>query len=374
VFPRYCSVRQILTGLQAGFISNKQRGTARGTVARYALCIGAVAALLAGCSGAQLPIGTPDAVSQTRAIATHANRGASWMLPEAKMQDLLYVSSSTATGGYQVTVFSYPGGRQVGMLSVSGANGLCSDKAGNVYIVEDPDVVEYAHGGTYPIATFDDLLFPTNGCAVDPTTGDLAVAGGNYPENAKVAIFTRPKSPPAVYSWGPDITFAWCSYDAQGNLFTNGRNFRQGESGLVELSKGSSRLQTINVQNGSIHGGGAIQWDGTYLALVKVHGGLKKSRPATIYQLQISGQSGTIVNAVQLNGSLGSEVGFENSVQVWIEKNTIVSPRTTGGNRAGLWQYPAGGNPFRGNARVNYPIYGLTVSDYVARHSRAQRR
>jgi hypothetical protein len=145
-----------------------------GTVARYALCIGAVAALLAGCSGAQLPIRTPDAVSQTRAVATTGNRGRSWMLPEAKMQDLLYVSSSTATGAYQVSVFSYPGGRQVGTLSVSAANGLCSDKVGNVYIVEDPDVVEYAHGGTYPIATFDDLLFPTNGCAVDPTTGDLA--------------------------------------------------------------------------------------------------------------------------------------------------------------------------------------------------------
>lgn len=102
----------------------------------------------------------------------------------ARSEDLLYISSVAPTGGYYVRVFSYPGGRRVGTLSVSAANGLCSDKAGNVYVVEDPDVVEYAHGGTNPIATFDDLLFPTNGCAVDLTTGDPAVAGGNYPENA----------------------------------------------------------------------------------------------------------------------------------------------------------------------------------------------
>jgi hypothetical protein len=41
-------------------------------------------ALLAACGGSQLPIGAPGAMpqSQTSAIATHANRGGSWMLPE----------------------------------------------------------------------------------------------------------------------------------------------------------------------------------------------------------------------------------------------------------------------------------------------------
>jgi hypothetical protein len=43
-----------------------------------------VAALLAGCGGSQPPIDAPGAMAQTSAIATHADRGKSWMLPEAK--------------------------------------------------------------------------------------------------------------------------------------------------------------------------------------------------------------------------------------------------------------------------------------------------
>jgi hypothetical protein len=343
---------------------------------RYALSICAAAAFLAGCGGSQPPIGTPGAMPQSHALATTGNRGASWMLPGAKMQDLLYVSSYSPTEGVHVTVFSYPGGRRVGTLSVRAASGLCSDKAGNVYIVEEPDIVEYAHGGTNPIATFDDAYNGPNGCAVDPTTGDLAVGGGCFPSTAfcaNVAIFTDRNSPPAVYVDYNYILFSWCTYDNQGNLFANGRNFHHGESGLVELSKGSSTLKTITVQNGNIHGGGAIQWDGTHLALARIHGG-NKPEPATIYQLQISGQSGTVVNTIQLNGSRASQlVDFDYTLEFWITNHTIVSPRTTGGDRAGLWQYPGGGNPFRGNARVNAPIYGITVSNYVSRARRAQR-
>ena len=46
-----------------------------------ALSICAVAALLAGCSGSQPPIGATGAMPQTSAVATHADRGKSWMLP-----------------------------------------------------------------------------------------------------------------------------------------------------------------------------------------------------------------------------------------------------------------------------------------------------
>jgi hypothetical protein len=39
--------------------------------------------MLAGCGGSQTPIGALGAMPQRRAIATHAERGKSWMLPEA---------------------------------------------------------------------------------------------------------------------------------------------------------------------------------------------------------------------------------------------------------------------------------------------------
>ena len=62
---------------------------------RYALTSCVAAAMLTGCGGSQPPIGAPGAMPQTSAIATHADRGKSWMLPEAKSQDLLYVSRNS---------------------------------------------------------------------------------------------------------------------------------------------------------------------------------------------------------------------------------------------------------------------------------------
>jgi len=46
-----------------------------------ALSISIASALLAACGGSQQPIGTPGAMPQSRAIATRAERGGSWMLP-----------------------------------------------------------------------------------------------------------------------------------------------------------------------------------------------------------------------------------------------------------------------------------------------------
>ncbi len=59
-----------------------------GHLVRLALIIGP-AALFAGCGRSQPPISAPGAMPQTSAIAMHAGRGQSWMLPEAKNKDLL---------------------------------------------------------------------------------------------------------------------------------------------------------------------------------------------------------------------------------------------------------------------------------------------
>jgi hypothetical protein len=42
------------------------------------------AATPAGCGASQPPIGAPGAMPQGTRIATHAEHGKSWMLPEAK--------------------------------------------------------------------------------------------------------------------------------------------------------------------------------------------------------------------------------------------------------------------------------------------------
>jgi hypothetical protein len=60
----------------------------------HAFCSCVAGAMLVGCGGLQPPIGPAGAISQTSAIATHAERGGSWMLPDAKsVKRLLYVSA-----------------------------------------------------------------------------------------------------------------------------------------------------------------------------------------------------------------------------------------------------------------------------------------
>ena len=66
---------------------------------------------------------------------------------------LLYVSD---IGAEDVDVFSYPGGKQVGKLTgFSEPAGLCTDRKGDVFVVDSGSdrILEYAHGGTSPIAT-----------------------------------------------------------------------------------------------------------------------------------------------------------------------------------------------------------------------------
>ncbi len=143
-------------------------------LSRYAAALCVAATMLAGCGGSQPLIGNPGAAPQGRAITQQAAQGKSWMLPEAKRDDLLY---ATDNAGF-VHVFSYPAGKEVGTIVVAGDPlGACVDRAGNVWVARFrmTSVVEYAHGGTSPIG--DVGTYPNNpwGCAVDPTTGNLAV-------------------------------------------------------------------------------------------------------------------------------------------------------------------------------------------------------
>jgi hypothetical protein len=196
---------------------------------RYALTSCVATAMLAGCGGSQPPIGAPGAMPQTAAITTRAERGTSWMLPEAKTDDLLYASNQYGYGPNGVFIFSYKRGKQVGFLSGFPATvaGLCSDKAGDVFVVTNSYnssggnyIYEFAHGASEPSATLDDGAGDPFGCAVDPTTGNLAVTNyvgfgsGGY---GNVAIYQDASGSPSIYSddsWITNPQFG--AYDGNG--------------------------------------------------------------------------------------------------------------------------------------------------------------
>jgi len=294
--------------------------------------VGCVAAgILAGCDGSQPPISAPGALSQSRAVATHAGRGGSWMLPGAKGQDLIY-----ATGGCEGTcILSYPEGKRVGAISGYQGNGLggdCSDGDGNVYISNNIEVVEFAHGGTTPIASFPLPQGDANGCAIDPASGNLAVVFGF----TGVAIFSKGSSAPNLYSTLIDATY--CGSDDAGNLFVDGitTDTRGIAYGLSELVSGDSAFEMLTLDQG-VGLPGQIQWDGQYVTYESASSGL-----FTISRLAVAGSSATIVSQTTLRRVR------DRLEQSWIYKGSLIAPYTNHGTHAraiGIWKYPKGGAP-----------------------------
>jgi hypothetical protein len=321
------------------------------TLTRYALSCTA-AAMLAACGGSQPPIGATDAMPQTSALAAHADRGTSWMLPEAKGDDLLY------SGQDPVYVFSYPAGESVGSLSVGATNGLCSDGNGDVFLTSQrgSSLTEYAHGGSQPIAY---LTIPNGeggsvfGCAVDPTTGNLAAtfecnlmsqcASGN-----EIAVFPNATGTPTEYGGSNLPQFLYCGYDDAGNLFADG--LAEGDSGiLAELPEGSSKLTNISLSK-SIKKVGQIQWDGMYMTI-------QDRLRASLYRLKISGSTAKVEGTTEFD-----EKGL--AEQSWIQGSNIVIPyrrSVKATTTLGFWKYPVGGTPTKMISKKSWEHGGLAA-------------
>jgi hypothetical protein len=315
-------------------------------LSRYALGMSAAAALLAGCGGLQEPIGAPGAVpqSQTSAVAAHAGGDGSWMLPEAKNRGaLLYVTGGC--GG--ACVLSYPRGELVGQLNVGeGANsGVCTDARGDVYISNSTSVVEYTHGGTIPIATFNLPGNDAAGCSVDPTSGNLAVEFTGPEDN--IAVFSPDSDSPNLYVSNTD-GFS-IAYDDQGNLFAGGINFAGGvnneASGLTELPAGGSQFVTVSMPNVGFPG--QVQWVGSHLAYETIG-----KHETHVYRLTITGSTATVAGTTHIVGPVWSYYS-------WIYGKKIIIPYSGhtgsggGAQNVGVWRFPRGGR-----AVVKYKKFG----------------
>jgi hypothetical protein len=284
------------------------------------------------------------------------DRRGSWMLPAAKgTANLLYVADEATNA---VDVFSYPKGAPMGQLTgFDTPSGICSDKAGEVYILNGngTTAVVYAHGGTEPLRTLSLGGFPELNCTVDPTTNNFAV--GVIPENGAsgyIAVFANGEGTPTTYTPSGELGLPGCAYDASGNLFCDAIPSSGGGFNLYELPAGSSTVQQLNV-SGSL-GIGSMQWDGKYVALSSGVSG-------TIAQLQITGSTATVANTTTLANS-------GTIWQFWIPKvpkpkkqsqaARILAPTSFNSSAfVGYWKYPAGGMPTKS-------ITGFTQPDGVA--------
>ncbi|HLY02185.1 MAG TPA: hypothetical protein VKR56_06765 [Candidatus Cybelea sp.] len=234
---------------------------------------------------------------------------------------------------------------------------MCVDRLSDIFI---PfiyilgGIYEFAHGGGTPIAYFGFPYDGEDGCSVDPTTGDLAVASGpdyypalliyHYRGNRKWGFAMSYKLPSMS-----KLTF--CGYDNHGDLFVDG------EYGsafvMAELSKGSKTFGTISVSQ-SITAPGQVQWDGKHLAI-----GDTGVSPSMIYQFDVSGGVAKKVGSTTLRDSTMVE-------QFWIRGGNVIAPdpkRSCGSGQSGclaIYRYPAGGSAVKTIELTS--AFGATVS------------
>ncbi len=269
------------------------------------------------------------------------------MAPNTSSENLLYVTG--ACGG--ICVFGYPGGTLVGELADSNTPfGECVDKLGDVFVADvganggTPGIVEYAHGGTSPIATLSDPGYDPEACSIDPTTGNLAVTGESFGSGGSgvVAIYADAKGDATDYA-DPKISYiSFCGYDDKGNLFVDGQY--AGTFELGEMLKGSSSFKRIELKPAPGYSLN-LQWAGKYIALA--------ASSTVIDHVVVKGSKGTVVGTTLLNGPVSST-----EVQFWIQRGTIIAPYASGTNteEVGFWKYPAGG-------RVRKSIDGSEFND-----------
>jgi hypothetical protein len=327
----------------------------------------ACAALFTACSGGSLqPLGgggsAPPAATIPKSGALHdpsairPDRGKSWMLPslascvyDGKLPPcgMLYVSNYLDN---DVLVFKNE--KLIGKLTgFNGPDGLCSDKSGNVWIVNNlgASVVEYAHGGTSPIKTLSDAGVYPLGCAVNPITGSLVVTNiyttGSGP--GSVSIYHKDMGPPLVIGDSNIYYVFFCGFDASGNLYIDGLDTKQ-HFHFAELPRGKFEFKDITL-DGTIYWPGAIAWDGTYVDVGDQE--YQNSVASAIYQT--TGAGGHIAGATLLSGA-------QDVVGYWLGAGSVIGPDANL-NDVGLYRYPSGGEPTATLNKFDGP-YGAVVS------------
>lgn len=292
-------------------------------------------------------------------------RGDSWMDAGAVKADLLYVSNSNGT----VNVYKYWQNHALIGVLTDAANpmGECTDQKGNVYVVDNGvrssagDILEYAHGGKTPLRVLEDGSYRPSGCAVDPKSGDLAVANirGYYNEGS-IAIYRHAKGKPVFYTDNYVGNFASCAYDRHGNLLaTNGTYDGSSyySSSFAWLPRNGIKLENVSFSATSSGYGvfaSGVGWDGKYWTLDSY----------ALYEAKIVGGKGVVVNAIGLTENDYYAGPYAFYIKQPAEATQVVGASLVSGNKlaASFWKYPAGGDPYATITHgLDYPT-GFAIS------------
>ena len=268
--------------------------------------------------------------------ATHRR----WWMSPAAGKNLLYVSE------YQeVHVYAYGTDNQVGELdNFTHAAGSCTNTKGDVFVANNgaADVLEYAHGKSTPIQTLiDPSPYPAD-CAVDPSTGNLAVVnqyGASEYSPGNVAIYSGAKGKPKTYKVNGFSTYVSGTYDAQGDLLVS--DVESSGIKFAMLPHGGSKFEAITLpHSGQWAGPGFVRWDGAYFDVEFAIG-----ETSIFVWYTIKGSKGTQegYTSTEESGEVGGpywlgRIGGPKSVKRANQLVVCLYDGVTG------WEYPRGGD------------------------------
>lgn len=300
-----------------------------------ALCGIVAATFIAGC-------GQPATTSQVNPqVAGNAQASSS-------TGPLLYVVREKA---HEIVMFSLPDYQPAATIkSLRSISGICADDSGNVWVTNYRRsafvVDEFAHGGTTVIA---ELRPPhgwtLNGCAVDPSSGNLAAFGSQAYGGAGILVWAgAQKGTPKEY---PGLCCAPTSavYDNLGNLYISGA--AGGDDWYFtfgELPKGSTKFVRVTLDK-STYVPGAVQWDGTYVVVATALSKRTHDIPL-LYRLQVTGKKARVVQTVEPDELSPDYGGYwaGSTIVFALYGDTAIGVGKKGDHRfLAAWAYPGGG-------------------------------
>jgi hypothetical protein len=242
--------------------------------------------------------------------------------------------------------------------------GACADSKGNVWIADTAaqTIYEVSHVGRLE-NEFTEESYPVS-CAVDPTTGDLAVTNQFGPKggHGDIAIYKNGAYSIAYFSKNM-YYYNFAGYDANGNLFIDGRT-THGVFALMELFEGAKQLNLLKVSGGTIYFPGMVQWNASAQDLIVGDQSCRNAYASCLYTLTIGSGSAKIAATISLKNSSGGTVC--DLVQGYVYDGKLFgSDFDFCGSLASAtyaWSYPAGGAPTLSNATADTAPIGATVS------------
>ncbi len=338
--------------------------------AKHGLSIAAAAALLAGCSSATSQLApAANSVAGATGITRNGHVFTTSILdPKVAIRksDLSKshplrgkIDSRTKTfwisdaGDNVVQVFSYPSGTYMGALSAppegfSEPQGMCSDKNGNVFIAntENSKIDEYAGNGTFMQALSDPGEYPS-GCAVDPSSGTLAVSNIiSTSDNAGgISLYANASGKPQQLT-DPNMfeVFFIAYYGSTGKLYYSGFN-NSFYGAISSYVKGNFKPFILE--------GYTIGFAGTVAWAYKTKSLLIGAQGATLLQVRANGK---VIGTT----TLSCPSGYCDVVQATVNGKYLIAPDAESLD-ASVFPYPAGGN-----ALVTVTGFGQPIGSAVS--------